>query len=145
MRGVRGEALVKGVGSQGEERARALTLAAGALLFPLICILAELVQQVYRVAKAISASGLRFRSACMTGGEEERGDRGKSWRTQEAQLDGGLDLLVATPGRLLSHLRVGNVKLTDCKSLVMDEVDVLLGERPPAFAPVPPALLDRLG
>ena len=42
----------------------------------------ELVQQVYRVAKALSGAGLRFRSACMTGGHEDRDDRSKSWRTQ---------------------------------------------------------------
>ncbi len=42
----------------------------------------ELAQQVMRVVKAISNAGLRCRSALMTGGEEDRDRRNKSWRTQ---------------------------------------------------------------
>jgi hypothetical protein len=42
-------------------------------------------------------------------------------------LDGGLDVLVATPGRLLSHLEKGSLKLQHTAALVMDEVDVLAG------------------
>jgi superfamily II DNA/RNA helicase len=43
-------------------------------------------------------------------------------------LDGGLDVLVATPGRLLSHLEKGSLNLQHTAALVMDEVDVLAGE-----------------
>lgn len=41
----------------------------------------------------------------------------------------GVDLLVATPGRLAEHLEAGNLSLAACRVLVMDEVDVLLGEQ----------------
>jgi superfamily II DNA/RNA helicase len=43
-------------------------------------------------------------------------------------LDGGVDVLVATPGRLLSHLEKGSLSLQATSALVMDEVDVLAGE-----------------
>ncbi len=44
-------------------------------------------------------------------------------------LSEGVDLLVATPGRLAEHLEAGNLSLAACRVLVMDEVDVLLGEQ----------------
>lgn len=39
--------------------------------------------QVFRVVKALSAAGLKCRSALMTGGEEDAKKRSKSFRTQE--------------------------------------------------------------
>jgi hypothetical protein len=42
-------------------------------------------------------------------------------------LDGGVDVLVATPGRLLSHLEKRSLSLQHTAALVMDEVDVLAG------------------
>ena len=39
----------------------------------------------------------------------------------------GVDLLVATPGRLVEHLQEGHLSLDRCRALVLDEVDVLLG------------------
>lgn len=55
-------------------------------------------------------------------------ERNKSWRTQRESLAGGVDMLVATPGRLLEHLQKGNLSLERCNALVMDEVDILLGK-----------------
>ena len=46
---------------------------------------------------------------------------------QAEQLASGLDLVVATPGRLVEHLEAGNLNLSACKAVVLDEVDVLLG------------------
>lgn len=43
-------------------------------------------------------------------------------------LDGGVDVLVATPGRLLSHIERGSLNLSNTAALVLDEVDVLAGE-----------------
>jgi len=38
----------------------------------------------------------------------------------------GADVLIATPGRLLSHLKVGNLDLTRCSFFVLDEADRML-------------------
>ena len=49
---------------------------------------AELAQQVGRVVRALSASGLRVRSAVMTGGQTEADRRNKTFRTQVGLLVG---------------------------------------------------------
>lgn len=46
---------------------------------------------------------------------------------QIEMLDGGFDVLVATPGRLLAHHERGSLNLSNTAALVMDEVDVLAG------------------
>ena len=45
---------------------------------------------------------------------------------QAEQLRRGVDLVVATPGRLLDHLRRGNLRLSDVQILVLDEADRML-------------------
>ena len=56
---------------------------------------------------------------------------GHKWRTQKEALDEGVDLVVATPGRLAEHIKAGTLKLAQCQAVVLDEADVLLGD---AFA-----------
>jgi superfamily II DNA/RNA helicase len=51
---------------------------------------------------------------------------GVSFDDQEAKLDRGVDVLIATPGRLLDHFERGKVLLTDVKILVIDEADRML-------------------
>ncbi|MGA9531084.1 MAG: DEAD/DEAH box helicase [Anaerolineales bacterium] len=51
---------------------------------------------------------------------------GSSIRDQADQLKRGVDLVVATPGRLLDHMRRGNVHYDDLKVLVLDEGDRML-------------------
>jgi superfamily II DNA/RNA helicase len=51
---------------------------------------------------------------------------GISFTEQEAALDKGVDVLIATPGRLLDHVERGKVMLTDVKILVIDEADRML-------------------
>ena len=41
-------------------------------------------------------------------------------------LGAGIDIVVATPGRLLDHLDQGNMRLSDLEILVLDEVDRML-------------------
>ncbi len=48
---------------------------------------------------------------------------GVSFVEQNAKLDRGVDVLIATPGRLLDHFERGRILLTDIKILVVDEAD----------------------
>ena len=51
---------------------------------------------------------------------------GTSFGDQDAALAKGVDVLIATPGRLLDHIERGKVMLTDVKILVIDEADRML-------------------
>ena len=51
---------------------------------------------------------------------------GVSFNEQEAALDKGVDVLIATPGRLLDHVERGKVMLHDVKILVIDEADRMM-------------------
>ena len=51
---------------------------------------------------------------------------GVSFSEQEAALNKGVDVLIATPGRLLDHVERGKVMLRDVKILVIDEADRML-------------------
>jgi ATP-dependent RNA helicase RhlE len=51
---------------------------------------------------------------------------GVGYGQQLKDLKDGMDVLVATPGRLLDHIEQGNVKLDTIKHLVLDEADRML-------------------
>jgi superfamily II DNA/RNA helicase len=51
---------------------------------------------------------------------------GVSFDDQDKLLDRGVDVLIATPGRLLDHFERGRVLLSDVKLLVIDEADRML-------------------
>jgi superfamily II DNA/RNA helicase len=51
---------------------------------------------------------------------------GESFADQERKLDRGVDVLIATPGRLLDLYERGKIILTDTKILVIDEADRML-------------------
>ncbi len=51
---------------------------------------------------------------------------GVSFADQDQKLDRGVDVLIATPGRLLDHFERGKVLLTDVSILVIDEADRML-------------------
>ncbi|MBM3882634.1 MAG: DEAD/DEAH box helicase [Verrucomicrobia bacterium] len=51
---------------------------------------------------------------------------GVGYGAQTDALRGGLDVLVATPGRLLDHLQRGNGRLDRVRFLVLDEADRML-------------------
>src|SRR5438477_12356439 len=51
---------------------------------------------------------------------------GVGYGAQMEALRSGVDVLVATPGRLLDHLRQGTCKLDQVKFLVLDEADRML-------------------
>ena len=51
---------------------------------------------------------------------------GVAFAEQTQKLDRGVDVLIATPGRLLDHFERGKVLLNDVKILVIDEADRML-------------------
>ncbi|HEX6957465.1 MAG TPA: DEAD/DEAH box helicase [Ferrovibrio sp.] len=51
---------------------------------------------------------------------------GVNYSDQEKQLDRGVDVLIATPGRLLDHFERGKVMLTGVQIFVIDEADRML-------------------
>jgi ATP-dependent RNA helicase RhlE len=51
---------------------------------------------------------------------------GVGYGAQRTMLKEGVDILVATPGRLEDHLQQGTVRLDDIEVLVLDEVDRML-------------------
>jgi len=51
---------------------------------------------------------------------------GVSMVEQTKKLDRGVDVLIATPGRLLDHFERGRILLNDIKILVIDEADRML-------------------
>jgi superfamily II DNA/RNA helicase len=54
------------------------------------------------------------------------GGGGKEWSEEKIALTEGVDIIVATPGKLLSHLKLGYVKFDSVKHLVLDEADRML-------------------
>jgi ATP-dependent RNA helicase RhlE len=73
-----------------------------------------------QVADSVRCYGeyLPFRAAVIYGGV--------SINTQIAKLRKGVDVVVATPGRLLDHLQQGTIDLSAIECLVLDEADRML-------------------
>jgi len=87
---------------------------------PRVLVLAptrELAQQVAEQAVRYS-QGLRVRTVCLYGGAP--------YPVQNRALQRGVDLLVATPGRLMDHVERGRVDLSQLQVLVLDEADRML-------------------
>jgi len=54
------------------------------------------------------------------------GGDGSSFAREQKALEGGVDLVVCTPGRMIAHLSMGYVDLTGLRYLVLDEADRML-------------------
>jgi superfamily II DNA/RNA helicase len=54
------------------------------------------------------------------------GGSGSSFDAEKTALTDGADLIVATPGRLLSHLNMGYVKIDQLEHFILDEADRML-------------------
>jgi superfamily II DNA/RNA helicase len=54
------------------------------------------------------------------------GGDGSGWEQERTALSKGADIIVATPGRLISHLNQGYVKFNELETLVLDEADRML-------------------
>ncbi len=54
------------------------------------------------------------------------GGQGDVWDNQKNAMVNGVDVVIATPGRLISHMAMGYVDLTKVEMLVLDEADKML-------------------
>jgi ATP-dependent RNA helicase RhlE len=54
------------------------------------------------------------------------GGDGDSWEKQTTALKNGVNIIIATPGRLISQLSLGNVDCSNIQFLVLDEADRML-------------------
>ena len=54
------------------------------------------------------------------------GTGGDEWVQTKKNLEQGVDVLIATPGKLLSHLQMGHADLSGLTHLVLDEADRML-------------------
>lgn len=77
----------------------------------------ELVQQVAESIQQF-AQFLPFKITAVYGGVKLTGQTNK--------LRAGVDILVATPGRLLEHVELGNINLAKTEFVVLDEADRML-------------------
>ncbi|KAB5537336.1 hypothetical protein DKX38_014869 [Salix brachista] len=81
---------------------------------------AELASQVLNNCRSMSKFGVPFRSMVVTGGFRQR--------TQLENLEQGVDVLIATPGRFMFLIKEGFLKLQNLKCAVLDEVDILFND-----------------
>ncbi|WP_229251179.1 DEAD/DEAH box helicase [Emticicia sp. BO119] len=54
------------------------------------------------------------------------GGKGEDWDQQRKALVHGADIIIATPGRLMAHMKSGEIKFDHIKCLVLDEADKML-------------------
>lgn len=54
------------------------------------------------------------------------GGNGSEWEQEKTALTGGNSIIVATPGKLIAHLRMGYVKFDTIRNLILDEADRML-------------------
>ena len=88
---------------------------------PRVLVLAptrELALQVEKAARTYGAKLPRLKVACLVGG--------MPYPLQLKQLQAPVDIVVATPGRLLDHLERGRIDFKRLEVLVLDEADRML-------------------
>jgi len=87
---------------------------------PVVLILAptrELAQQIQQVANDFGASS-QIKNTCVFGGAPKG--------PQARDLERGVEIVIATPGRLIDFLESGKTNLKRCTYLVLDEADRML-------------------
>lgn len=85
----------------------------------------ELAQQVLSTCRSLAKAGVKFRSVAITGTSDY--DTGETRMKTQIQFlkEENLDVVIATPGRLLSFAGMGLVELSQVASVVFDEADLL--------------------
>lgn len=86
------------------------------ILVPTRELALQIDQQIQGLAYSLDITSL----AVYGGGE------GSAWDQERNALTRGADIIVATPGRLISHLNLGYVKFDGLKVLILDEADRML-------------------
>ena len=87
---------------------------------PRVLVLAPTRELAQQVADQVVRYGqfLRVRTVCIYGGAP--------YPVQNRQLERGVDVLVATPGRLIDHIDRGRIDLSGIEMLIIDEADRML-------------------
>ncbi|MGM9830663.1 MAG: DEAD/DEAH box helicase [Paludibacteraceae bacterium] len=80
----------------------------------------ELAQQIDQQMEGFSFY-LPFSSVSIYGGND-----GAAWETQKRGLTRGADVVIATPGRLLSHMKLYPIDFSKVKYFILDEADRML-------------------
>ncbi len=80
----------------------------------------ELAQQIDRQLEAL-AYFVPVSSAPVYGGTHS-----DAWEVQRRALQKGADVVIATPGRLISHLNLSTIDLSQVKYFILDEADRML-------------------
>jgi len=75
---------------------------------------------------AIQISGEMNKFAKYTGIRNVTIYGGQSINVQFRDLEKGVEIVVATPGRLIDHLKRGSIELNDVKYVILDEADTML-------------------
>lgn len=89
---------------------------------PMALVLAptrELAQQIDKEIRAFGRSSSRSVRSCIVVG-------GVSMQEQRRELLGGVEIVVATPGRFIDHLQQGNSNLGRVSYVVLDEADRMI-------------------
>ena len=81
----------------------------------------ELAQQIDQAMPGVGYYLDNVSSVAVYGGND-----GNRYDQELKGLRLGADVIIATPGRLLSHLKVGNLDLSRCSFFVLDEADRML-------------------
>lgn len=80
----------------------------------------ELAQQIDQQIEAMSYF-VNVSSIAVYGGGS-----GNTWNQQKKALSGGVDIVIATPGRLIAQMQMGGMDFSNLKFLVLDEADRML-------------------
>ncbi|XP_004499961.1 DEAD-box ATP-dependent RNA helicase 53, mitochondrial-like [Cicer arietinum] len=85
---------------------------------PLALVLAPTRELARQVEKEFNEAAPNLETVCLYGG--------MPIQQQIRQLDGGVEIVVGTPGRVIDLLKRGSLKLKDVKFVVLDEADQML-------------------
>ncbi len=81
----------------------------------------ELAQQIDRAMQGFSYYLPKVSSLAVYGGND-----GTRFDQETKAMRTGADMLIATPGRLISHKQIGNLDLSRCSFFILDEADRML-------------------